>query len=80
MKIKVLGTGCPNCKRLLNNAQSAVQKSGYDIEVIYVNNIREIMKTGVVQLPALLINNEVKSIGRILSVDEIIKIIQENMG
>jgi small redox-active disulfide protein 2 len=65
MKIKVLGTGCAKCKLLHAEAQKAVAASGFAAEVEKVEKIDEIMKYGVMMTPALVIDEEVKSSGRI---------------
>jgi small redox-active disulfide protein 2 len=74
-KIQILGTGCPKCKKLTENAEKAVRRMDGDYEIIKVIDINEIMKFGVMMTPALAVNGEVKSVGKVLSADEIIKII-----
>ncbi len=71
MKIKVLGTGCAKCKLLYAEAQKAVVASGVAAEVEKVEKIDEIMKYGVMMTPALVIDEEVKSSGRIPPAAEI---------
>ena len=75
VKIQILGTGCPKCKMLAENATKAVRELDGDYEIIKVTNINEIMKFGVMMTPAIAVNNEVKSVGKVLDVDEIKKII-----
>jgi small redox-active disulfide protein 2 len=65
MKIKVLGTGCPKCKKLHAEAEKAIVKAGVPAELEKVEQIDEIMKYGVMMTPALVIDEEVKSSGRI---------------
>ncbi len=67
MKIKILGTGCPNCKKLKSNAKAAVKELGIDAEVEEVTEIPKIMEYGIMSTPALVINEEVVSIGAISS-------------
>jgi small redox-active disulfide protein 2 len=71
MKIQVLGTGCPKCKQLTANAEEAVKALDLDAEVEKVTQINEIMKFGVMMTPALAINGEVKSSGKVLSPEAI---------
>ncbi len=72
MKIKVLGTGCAKCKKLYAEAEKAIAASGKPVELEKVEKLDEIMKYGVMVTPALVINEEVKSSGRIPSVSEIV--------
>ncbi len=74
-KIQILGTGCPKCKKLTENAENAVKELDGDYEIIKVTDINEIMKFGVMMTPALAVENEVKSVGKVLSPEEIKKII-----
>ena len=75
MKIEILGTGCAKCKKLFENAQEAVNKLGTSADVVKVEDIQLIMNAGVMFTPALAVDGEVKSAGKVLSVDEIKKII-----
>ena len=75
MKIEILGTGCPKCKKLFENAQEAVKILGTGAEVVKVEDIQKIMNAGIMITPALAVDGEVKSAGKVLSVDEIKKII-----
>ena len=74
-KIHILGTGCPKCKKLTENAEKAANDLEGDYEIIKVTDINEIMKFGVMITPALTVENEVKSMGKVLSPEEIKKII-----
>ncbi len=75
MKIQILGTGCQNCIKLAKNAEEAVKAKGDDYEIEKVTDIREIMSYGVMQTPALAIDGKVKSVGKMLSVEEIKKLL-----
>ena len=75
MKIEILGTGCPKCKKLFENAQEAVKNLGAAADVVKVEDIQQIMNAGVMLTPAIAVDGEVKSAGKVLSVDEIKKII-----
>jgi small redox-active disulfide protein 2 len=72
MKIQVLGTGCAKCKRLYAEAEKAIASSGVPVELEKVEKIEEIMKSGVMMTPALVIDGEVKSSGRIPPASEIV--------
>ena len=74
-KIQILGTGCPKCKKLAENAEAAVKEMGDEYDVEKVTQINEIMKFGVMMTPALAIDGEVKAVGKVLSPDEIKKML-----
>ena len=71
MVLKILGTGCPKCKQLEANVRSAVEEYGLDAEVIKVTDINDIMNYGVMMTPAFVVDEEVKSAGKVLNADEI---------
>jgi len=71
MKIQILGTGCPKCKKLAENAEAAAQALGIEYEIEKVTDINEIMKLGVMMTPALVVDGAVKSAGKAISADDI---------
>jgi small redox-active disulfide protein 2 len=71
MKIEILGTGCAKCKALHENVKKALEESGKSAEVVKVQDIPSIMEHGVMSLPALVIDGEVKFSGRLASAGEI---------
>jgi len=74
MKLQILGTGCPRCKQLLANVEQAV--AGTDgAEIEKVEDIKEIMKFRLLATPALVVDGVVKAAGRVLSPDEIKKLL-----
>jgi small redox-active disulfide protein 2 len=73
MKIQILGTGCPKCKSLFTNAEAAVKALGVEATIEKVEKITDIMKFGVMTTPALVVDGQVKSAGKVLSPDEIKK-------
>lgn len=75
MKIQILGSGCQNCEMLAKNAAEAAKAKGVDFEIVKVTDIKEIMSYGVMQTPGLAIDGKVKSVGRILSVEDIKKLL-----
>lgn len=77
MKIEILGTGCPKCRKLFENAVEAVRASGVQADVTKVEDINQIMNAGVMITPAIAVDGEVKSAGKTLSVDEIRKLISQ---
>jgi len=75
MKIEILGVGCPKCKQLTANAQAAVKELNMQAEIGKVVDIDKITEYGVMMTPALAIDGTVVSAGRVLSKDEIKKIL-----
>ena len=71
MKIKVLGSGCDKCKKLEANVKEAIGALGIDASVEKVEDFKAIVAYGVMQTPALVIDEQVKSIGKLLSVEEV---------
>ena len=76
MKIEILGSGCPKCKQLYENVQEALKTIGKDAEVIKVEDIKKITEYGILMTPGLVVDGEVKSVGKVLSAVEIKTIIQ----
>lgn len=71
MKVQVLGTGCPKCKKLYAEAEKAVASSGVAAELEKVEKIDDIMSYGVMMTPALVVDGEVKCSGRVPGAAEI---------
>jgi small redox-active disulfide protein 2 len=71
MEIKILGTKCPNCEKTADNVKQAVSETGLDASVDKVTDVMEIAKFGVFTTPAVVVDGEVKAVGKIPSVDEI---------
>jgi small redox-active disulfide protein 2 len=75
VKVQILGTGCPKCAALAENAAAAVADLGLDCELVKVTDINEIVEMGAMMTPALAVDGEIKSSGRVPSVDEIKELI-----
>lgn len=75
MKIEILGIGCPKCKQLTANAEAAAKELNIEAEIIKVTDIGQITEYGVMMTPALVLNGAVVSCGKLLSKDEIKKMI-----
>jgi small redox-active disulfide protein 2 len=69
MKLQILGTGCAKCKKLEENARVAT--SGMDVEIEKVSQLADIMAFGVMMTPALAVDGQVKSMGKLLNPSEI---------
>ena len=76
-KIQILGTGCPKCNQLTQNTEQALRETGIAAEIEKVTDITKIMSFGVMMTPGLAVDGNVKSSGKLLTVDEIKKIIEE---
>ena len=77
MKVQVLGTGCPKCRKVTALAEQAIKDLGVAAEVTKVTDINEIMNFGVMMTPALAIDGEVKASGKVPKLEEIRKWIGE---
>ncbi|RPJ08695.1 MAG: thioredoxin family protein [Spirochaetaceae bacterium] len=77
MKIQILGSGCPKCKLLEAQARDAVAAMGLAAEIEKVTEIDKIMEFGVMMTPALVIDGKVKSIGKVLTKDQVMAILKE---
>ena len=71
MRLQVLGSGCAKCKALGQHTEAAAQALGLAYELEKVTDINAIIDAGVMATPALTVNGEIKSAGKVLSVDEI---------
>jgi len=70
-KIQILGTGCPKCRKLAENAEAAAKQLGIEYQIEKVTEINEIMKFGVMMTPALAVDGQVKVVGKVLSPEQI---------
>ena len=75
IKIQIIGTGCPKCKKLAENAEAAAKSLGIEYSLEKVTKINEIMKFGVMMTPALAIDGQVKTVGKVATPDEIKKML-----
>lgn len=75
MQIKILGGGCTNCKKLLENTEQALKELNLEAGIEEVKDIDRIIDYGVMKTPALVIDDKVKSSGRVLGTEEIKKLL-----
>lgn len=75
MKIKVLGSGCVKCKKLYQNVEIALKESQLDATLEKIEDINQIIDYGVMMTPGLVIDEKVVSVGKVVSVKDIIKLI-----
>lgn len=73
MKIQILGTGCPKCKKTVENAEKAVETFGANAEIVKVDKIQDIMDFGVMMTPALAIDGDVKVSGKVPAPEQIVE-------
>ena len=78
--IKVLGAGCSSCHTQYENTKDAVKNLGVDIEVEYITDMQKIMEYGVMSMPALVVNDKVVSMGKVLKEKEIAEILGGNIN
>ncbi len=82
MKIEIFGIGCPNCMKMEANAIKAIEEVGLEAEVIKVDSLEEIVTRGVMGTPAIAIDGEMKSSGKVLNVKQVkallVKFIEED--
>ena len=75
--IKVLGAGCKSCHEQYENAKAAVQALGLKVEVEYITDMEKVMEYGVMSMPAIVVNDKVVSMGKLLKAAEVEKLLQK---
>lgn len=78
MIIKILGSGCKNCISLKENTEKALKETGIIAEIIKVENMKDIVSYGVMQTPALVIDEKVVSYGKVLKPGDIVKLLEKS--
>ena len=73
--VKVLGAGCKSCHEQYENAKAAVENLGLDIEVEYITDMEKVMAYGVMSMPAIVVNEKVVSMGKVLKTADVEKLI-----
>lgn len=76
MKIQILGTGCPKCRKLTEVAETAARELALDYEMEKVTDLKEIVSFGVMMTPALAVDGQVKVAGKVPSVGEVKAMLQ----
>lgn len=72
--VKVLGAGCKSCHEQYENAKEAVKNMGLGIEVEYITDMQKVMEYGVMSMPAIVVNEKVVSMGKVLKASEVEKL------
>lgn len=75
--IKVLGAGCKSCHEQYEQAKTAVQAMGLPIEVAYITDMQKVMEYGVMSMPALVVNEKVVSMGKVLKAADVERLLQK---
>ncbi|MGN1456865.1 MAG: thioredoxin family protein [Acutalibacteraceae bacterium] len=73
--IKVLGAGCKSCHELYENTEKAVKSMNISVDVEYITDMQKIMEYGVMSMPALVVNEKVVSMGKVLKAADIEKLL-----
>lgn len=79
MIVKILGSGCSSCNQLEKNAKEAIATLGVQAEFVKVKDFKEIAAYGVLRTPALVVNEEVLSFGKVLPASEIEKLLKDKI-
>ena len=75
--VKVLGAGCKSCHEQYENAKLAVKNMGLDLEVEYITDMVKVMVYGVMSMPAIVVNERVVSMGRVLKAADVEKLLNK---
>ena len=75
--IKVLGAGCKSCHEQYENAKAAVKNLGLDVEVEYITDMEKVMAYGVMSMPAIVVNEQVVSMGKVLKAADVEKLLHK---
>ena len=76
LNIKVLGAGCKSCHQQYENVKEAVAALGIDAEVEYITDMEKVMSYGVMSMPAVVVNEQIVSMGKVLKASEIEKLLK----
>ena len=75
--VKVLGAGCKSCHEQYENAKAAVKAMGLNIEVEYITDMEKVMSYGVMSMPAIVVNEQVVAIGKVLKAADVEKLLRK---
>ena len=75
--VKVLGAGCKSCHEQYENAKAAVKAMGLNIEVEYITDMEKVMGYGVMSMPAIVVNEQVVSMGKVLKATDVEKLLHK---
>lgn len=75
--VKVLGAGCKSCHEQYENAKKAIKDMGLSIEVEYITDMQKVMEYGAMSMPALVVNEKVVSMGKVLKSNDVIALLHK---
>ena len=75
--VKVLGAGCKSCHEQYENAKAAVEALGLNVEVEYITDMEKVMEYGVMSMPAIVVNDQVVSMGKVLKAADVEKLLRK---
>ena len=75
VSIKVLGAGCKSCHEFYENTKEAVKNAGLSVEVEYITDMEKVMGYGIMSMPALVVNEKVVSMGKVLKAADVEKLL-----
>ena len=75
--IKILGAGCKSCHEQYENAKAAVKAMGLSVEVEYITDMEKVMAYGVMSMPAIVVNEQVVSMGKVLKAADVEKLLRK---
>ena len=75
--IKILGAGCKSCHEQYENEKAAVKAMGLDLEVEYITDMEKVMAYGVMSMPAIVVNEKVVSMGKVLKAADVEKLLHK---
>jgi small redox-active disulfide protein 2 len=75
--VKVLGSGCKSCHELYENAKQAIKDMGLSVEAEYITDMQKIMEYGVMSMPALVVNEKVVAMGKVLKAADIVALLRK---
>ena len=73
--IKVLGAGCKSCHEQYENTKQAVKDMGLSVEVEYITDMRKVMEYGVMSMPALVVNEKIVAMGKVLKAADVVDLL-----
>ena len=77
INIKVLGAGCKSCHEQYENTKAAVSAMGLNVEVAYITDMEKVMEYGVMSMPAIVVNDKVVSMGKVLKAADVEKLLRK---
>ena len=77
MNVKILGGGCSSCKKLYENTKKADDEMNISAEVEYIIDMQKIMEYGVMKMPALVVNEKVVAMGKVLKPADVAKLLEK---